>query len=917
MKSKARRLLLVVVLLVCTQLCAAHDQIHVQQEASTSSPHDGSYTESNHITQDHIQRGFVANDGDEIVRDARKILERIQPPKLSLSRLSKRKGFLGTALSYAQGAFELLFFNTPSQVDFTTQTASSKPVKLSPSLSKAVKLLENAASTHQNPDALWLLAELNFHGNYTHPRNYTNAFDYYQRLANLNGNASAQHMLGFIYATGIGGSVEQDQARALLYHTFAADQGDIRSQMTVGYRHHAGVGTPRNCDLAAKYYRQVARKSVEYYKSGPPGGHVLTRNAYRIADQNGGYYGEGASVSSSGRNAKSSSVSSDAYADIADVLEYLDLQSRKGDVPARFNLGKLYYDGARGLDRDMVQAKTLFMQIARMLWRQDGKVNEDVSFAVEHLAPRSAGFLGRIFLRGEGTKQSYEKAITWFKRGIQYGDVLSQYSMGVMYMHGLGVPKDPIRASTYLSSAADSGMAVAQTDLGVLFLDQGNVAVARAFFELATANGHIEAYYYVAELAEQGLGRDRSCATAVAFYKAAAEMAEVVHSSFIEANEAYDSGDTQKAIVAYMMAAEQGSENAQANVAWLLDQTKPLYSIPALLSRVLPFVKQTATSAADATLSLIYYTRSARQMNYDSLVKAGDYHLLGLGYNANSSLVESATTPPATDDNTEPAQSALLQSNPENAAACYQAAAEAMRSAQAMWNLGWMHETGTGVEQDYHLAKRYYDLALETNKEAYLPVKLSLFKLRLRSWWNDVSHGGVRGIGVDEEKQKKKLGFWEFVARFIEADDEMARAEAAGQAEAADLAAHGGAGLDDDDDWTDTSRRAWRARQRAQDARERGQQVANEEDYPGGEYLANEEIDDGLLESLAIVVLTAVLAMLMWWRQRRVQRAAQEAANADQQGQQGQQQQADRQQIFPAPDDPDFAPWNVPGGIGH
>ena len=57
-----------------------------------------------------------------------------------------------------------------------------------------------------------------------------------------------------------------------------------------------------------------------------------------------------------------------------------------------------------------------------------------------------------------------------------------------------------------------------------------------------------------------------------------------------------------------------------------------------------------------------------------------------------------------------------------------------------------MHENGIGIEQDFHLAKRLYDQALETNKEAYLPVKLSLWKLRWRSWWNDVTRGGIHGI---------------------------------------------------------------------------------------------------------------------------------------------------------------------------
>lgn len=83
---------------------------------------------------------------------------------------------------------------------------------------------------------------------------------------------------------------------------------------------------------------------------------------------------------------------------------------------------------------------------------------------------------------------------------------------------------------------------------------------------------------------------------------------------------------------------------------------------------------------------------------------------------------------------------------------CYQTAAEFQQSAQALWNLGWMHENGIGVDQDFHLAKRFYDQALETNQEAYLPVKLSLLKLRMRSLWNTFTNGHVNSIQSDPGK---------------------------------------------------------------------------------------------------------------------------------------------------------------------
>ncbi len=347
---------------------------------------------------------------------------------------------------------------------------------------------------------------------------------------------------------------------------------------------------------------------------------------------------------------------------------------------------------------------------------------------------------------------------------------------------------------------------------------------------------------------------------AAVHYKIVSEKAEPVWSSLNEANEAYEEGDIQKAVLRYLMAAEQGSENAQANVAWLLDHTKPRWSPIAWFSSM----QQNAKGMlSDASTALLYWTRSAKQSNIDSLVKMGDYYLNGLG----------------------------TAISPEHAAACYQAAAETLQSAQAMWNLGWMHENGIGIEQDFHLAKRFYDQALETNKEAYLPVKLSLWKLRWRSWWNGITHGGVKGI-EDEAPEKRKRSLAEWVQDFLEADAQYYQQEYGGEA----------------DDWD-----------------------VGHDPMPGGdEYWDDEDFEDGVIDALLIGGLFAALAWLFYYRQQQ-QRAAeqrrQQEAGAQGQGQQAgvvaqaaQQPPLPGQQpdggFFPQPGDPNWNAW-VAGGAGH
>eukprot|EP00536_Pseudo-nitzschia_multiseries_P003416 jgi/Psemu1/236676/estExt_Genewise1.C_520112 len=81
------------------------------------------------------------------------------------------------------------------------------------------------------------------------------------------------------------------------------------------------------------------------------------------------------------------------------------------------------------------------------------------------------------------------------------------------------------------------------------------------------------------------------------------------------------------------------------------------------------------------------------------------------------------------------------------AAHYYQLAGEKHMSARANFNLGFMHQWGLGLKQDFPMAKRHYDLALNRNyREAEIAVQIGLmamnaheFALRcmvlIEDWW--------------------------------------------------------------------------------------------------------------------------------------------------------------------------------------
>lgn len=210
--------------------------------------------------------------------------------------------------------------------------------------------------------------------------------------------------------------------------------------------------------------------------------------------------------------------------------------------------------------------------------------------------------------------------------------------------------------------------------------------LANKYFSLASQSGHVLAYYNLGQMHAQGTGMLRSCPTAVELFKNVAERGRWGE-MLMQAHQEYREGDRDAAFVRYALLAELGFEVAQSNAAFMLDRAE----VPMMSDR-----REEALVRA-----LTYWGRAAAQGYSAAQVKLGDYHYYGHG------------TPV----------------DYETAATHYRVASEQQQNAQAMFNLAYMHERGLGMTKDWHLAKRCYDMAAETNADAKVPVAMALFKL--------------------------------------------------------------------------------------------------------------------------------------------------------------------------------------------
>ncbi|EPT02547.1 hypothetical protein FOMPIDRAFT_1143800 [Fomitopsis schrenkii] len=776
-----------------------------------------------------------------------------------------------------------------------------KDVELHSKAVKVIDLLQHAADLGHN-DALFTLAQVSlFPPNSYFPSNPRLGYACHSAHAQRTGNASSQAILGFFHSTGYHGVVPVDQAKAQLYLTFAAHGGHKGAQMALGYRYWAGIGVAENCMDSLTWYEDAAEQTMAKFLSGPPGGRTLPLAAPKLSDLVGGVYGPGASSASTGLQAGRPVIKT-ARARAAgetweDLLEYYLFNADRGETDFAFRLGKIFYqgsiyglpggiasggEGASAIPRDFARARYYFLRIARQVWPRDpvrepspANLREENPTLAAYAA-LAAGYLGRMYLRGEGVKADTATAQMWFQRGADLNEKESFNGLGIILRDGLvDGRKDVKKAMKYFTAAAGQELAEAAVNLGKMHYDQGDIKVAAAYFENAMRHGSpFEAYYYLATIQAAHARANvvsphlagGSCSVAVSFYKVLTERGVWDEDLLGDAEELWELGTErghEMAMLRWWVAAERGNEVAQNNLAFVLDQDKSILRF----TRFAPISPSNDT----ARLALTQWIRSAAQRNVDSLVKVGDYYYHGLGVPEEPETVRW-----------------------EKAAGYYQSAADTHMSALAMWNLGWMYENGIGVPQDFHLAKRHYDSALDINTEASVPVSIALLKLHARSLWRTLTgrSGGLDLWGEDESDNRRTIEGGD------EVDDEQILGKQDGQPdELEDGTWYFGKAREDFNKRKKNGQNVDQVDQDDDDpvqwARERRQAEADREgDFGPEDYFdtvtrRRDDDEDDFAETMLLVVVCVLVSVLIYVRGRWMERIRREAQQQERQQQQG------------------------------
>ncbi|ODV82746.1 hypothetical protein CANARDRAFT_10274 [[Candida] arabinofermentans NRRL YB-2248] len=621
--------------------------------------------------------------------------------------------------------------------------------KLSKSQNQALSSLEVLAENGDHR-ASFLLADINMYGNFSLPMNATKALKYYELTAELSGSPDAHYMTGFIYASGLFGKVPMDQGKALLHYELAAEGSNIKAAMCLGYRYLKGISVPQNLELSFYYYGMVTQVAYQQLMDGPIGGNNLDYCSVRIPDLLDGMYGLSASETRS-TFTKQNQINSDQLFD-----EFLDNDAVYPYFHGLLRATQNAYRGDLNQPRDYDLAFTTAFQCAtegvelaavkKVL--KNNNVDKNTLPGYMHKIGACCGYLGHMYLRGEGVEANLEEAEKWITTAAKLSSESAIYvDLGLLYE----VYKHDRNQS--LSFYEKSSSVLGKFHMARSMLEDTTSPPTEAVGTLlteASRRRHVGAMYYFTREYEKGFIKcTENFASMV--YKIGAEELEPYVSSLSWAFSQLVKGNNDLALIGYAMAAEQGFEVAQSSAAYMLYSPVGYLDLP-------PNVP------LDRFLSAVnYYKRSADQGNVDSAVFLGDMFYKGL---SNQSY----------DPNDDEKYKYIMEPDLEKAATLYHSAVD-MQSKQASFNLGYMYEMGLGVKRDFHLAKRYYDAALLGNTKASIPIQISLLRLHIKTWWYGLWGMEVTGISSQNETKERRT-FSDWISMFhVIREREIATAE--------------------------------------------------------------------------------------------------------------------------------------------
>ncbi len=309
---------------------------------------------------------------------------------------------------------------------------------------KALHYYEKAVSDN-NPKVNMRMAKLLWENG-----DYEKAAGYYEKAAHYDCNAGA--FIGRQYLTGRHIRPSLSKAVSLLKEAAAKNNHDAVQMLTDLYLDRTIVPDSDMLGIYEKAVRQgiteCAFEAAEKYwnQADDPQDRVRALEYYRIAADEG--------------NAEAQRITGICYlkgtytkSDHSQAHRYLSMAAEQSDREALYYLGTMAEDGI-GAAKNMEEAFRLYLEAAQKGYRP---------------ALKKTAFM---YLDGIGTEENPSEAMKYLEQLSEWGDMDAMYREAMVLIGGNGtVPADRTRALGLLSRLKDLNYPEAFTALGVIYLD--------------------------------------------------------------------------------------------------------------------------------------------------------------------------------------------------------------------------------------------------------------------------------------------------------------------------------------------------------------------------------------------------------------------------------------------------------------
>ena len=169
--------------------------------------------------------------------------------------------------------------------------------------------------------------------------------------------------------------------------------------------------------------------------------------------------------------------------DTIKVLEYLEKGIKQSSLQCITHMASIYFYGYGSIESDKSKAYNLLTLLPK------DKLNAVSNY-----------LLGQMYELGEGTNQSFNKALSYYAQSAEQGNTDAICKLGNFHQLGRGVERNDSLAFCYYNKAANEGNAWGQRCVAICYYDgigtKQDRGVANYWYKTAARGGDIEAIEY-------------------------------------------------------------------------------------------------------------------------------------------------------------------------------------------------------------------------------------------------------------------------------------------------------------------------------------------------------------------------------------------------------------------------------------